>query len=125
MANQTAPVPAAPPGGTLVPPAMLEHPAGPSMIVSLAPFLVVIGIFYFLVIRPQQKQQKDTEKLHAGLKRGDRVITSGGLHGTIADFKEAEKAVVLEVAPGVKLTVTRASVTTVRREALPPAHAGK
>jgi len=127
MAHPTAlpPAPSAPPGGALVAPAVTERASGPSMLVSLAPILVVIGVFYFLVIRPQQQQQKETEKMHAGLKRGDRVITSGGLHGTITDFKEAEKAVVIEVAPGVKVTVTRASVTTVRREASPPVHPPK
>ena len=92
-----------------------------TMLVSMAPFVVIFAIFYFLIIAPQRKQQKETDQMLAALKRGDRVVTSGGLHGTVTDFKEADKAVVLEVAPNVKVTVSRSAITTVRREAHLPA----
>jgi preprotein translocase subunit YajC len=96
---------------------------GASMLVQLFPFALIFVIFYFLLIAPQRKQQKETEKMLEALKRGDRVVTGGGLHGTVVDFKEADKAVVLEVAPGVKLTFNRSAVASVKREATPPAQA--
>ncbi len=92
-----------------------QRPAAPFM-VSFMPFLIIIAIFYFLIIRPQQKQQKDTQKMLAGLKKGDRVVTTGGLHGTITDFKEQEKTVQIEIAPNIRVNVTRSSVASVRRE---------
>lgn len=114
--------------GTSVPAGPLpvaERPSPPSMIVTMAPFVIIIVIFWFLVIRPQQKQQKETEKMLAALKAGDRVVTSGGVHGTVVSFKDPEKAVVIEVAPGVRITVNRSAVATVRREALPPSSAAR
>ena len=70
-----------------------------------------------LIIAPQRKQQKETDQMLAALKKGDRVVTSGGLHGTVADFKEADKAVVLEVAVNVRVTVSRSAIASVKREA--------
>lgn len=92
----------------------------PSLVTSLLPFGLIFVIFYFLLIAPQRKQQQETDKMIAGLKKGDRVVTSGGLHGTIVDFKEADKAVVLEVAQNVRVTYDRKAIGAVRREAVPP-----
>lgn len=94
-----------------------------TMLVSMAPFIVIFAIFYFLIIAPQRKQQKETDQMLAALKKGDRVVTSGGLHGTVTDFKEVDKAVVLEIAPNVKVTVSRSAVTAVKREAQLPSSA--
>ncbi len=113
---------AAPKGAEAAPGAGGGQQRAPApFLVSFMPFLIIILIFYFLIIRPQQKQQKETQKMLAGLKKGDRVITAGGLHGTIVDFKEQEKVVTLEIAPNVRVSVTRASVSSVKREGqLPP-----
>ena len=97
--------------------------SAPNMLVSLFPFALIFVIFYFLLIQPQRKQQKETEAMHAGLRKGDRVVTNGGLHATIVDFKEADKAVVLEVAQGVRLTYDRKAVGAVKKEAVPPSPA--
>ncbi len=94
--------------------------SGTAMLVQFAPFAIIFVIFYFLLIAPQRKQQKELEAMLAALKRGDRVWTTGGILGTIADFKEAEKTVVLEVAPNVKLTVARSHIASLRKEATPP-----
>ena len=90
----------------------------PAMLMAMAPFIVIFLIFYFLIIAPQRKQQKETEKMLASLKRGDRVVTSGGIHGTIADLKDADKIVVLQVAQNVRVDVSRSAVTGVVRESV-------
>ena len=95
--------------------------SGAAMLTSMFPFILIFVIFYFLLIAPQRKQQKETDRMLAALKRGDRVVTGGGIHGTIVDLKEADKAVVLEVAPNVRLTLNRSAIASVKREATPPA----
>jgi len=78
-------------------------------------FFMMIGmivlIFYFIVIRPQQKEQKRHQRRIDELKKGDRVVTSGGMHGTVRATKE--KTLVLEIAEGVKVTLNKQSVSTV------------
>lgn len=69
------------------------------------------AIFYFIVIRPQQKEQKKHQERINNLQKNDRVVTSGGIHGTVRATKE--KTVVLEIADGVKVTLNRAAVTSV------------
>lgn len=79
---------------------------------SLLPMLLIFfGIFYFIVIRPQQKEQRQHQERINGLQKGDRVITSGGIHGTVRATKE--KTLVLEIADGVKVTLNRQSVSAV------------
>ena len=62
--------------------------ASSSLIGSLLPFLLIIVIFYFFLIRPQNKKQKETQKMLDALKKGDKVITIGGIHGTVSSVKE-------------------------------------
>lgn len=83
-------------------------PAGPDFL-SMAPmFVAFIAIFYFIVLRPQQKQMKDQQLLHASLKKGDDVVTQAGLFGKI--FTVAERDVLLEIAPGVKVKVLKSAI---------------
>ena len=80
----------------------------------LGPFipLIFIGIiFYFLLIRPQQKKQKEHQRLVDSLKTGDKIVTSGGIHGLIANVKD--RTVIVKVADNVKIELEKASVTTV------------
>lgn len=78
--------------------------------------LLILGmlffIFYFILIRPQQKRLKAHQSMLKELKKGDKVVTNGGLMGSIAKF-EGEEVVHLEIAQGVKVRVARASVTDV------------
>jgi preprotein translocase subunit YajC len=78
--------------------------------------LLILGllffIFYFILIRPQQKRLKTHQAMLKALEKGNRVMTSGGLIGTIAKF-EGDDVVVLEIAQGVKVRVARSSVTDV------------
>lgn len=79
---------------------------------TLLPMLLIFfGIFYFIVIRPQQKEQRAHQARIAALQKGDRVITSGGIHGTVRATKE--KTLVLEIAEGVKVTLNRQAVSAV------------
>jgi preprotein translocase subunit YajC len=72
---------------------------------------VFFAIFYFIVIRPQQKEQKSHQERISTLQKGDRVVTSGGLHGTVRSTKE--KTLVVEIADGVKVTVNRSAISAV------------
>ena len=77
------------------------------------PFICIGIIFYFLVIRPQNQKQRQQTELLKGLKTGDKVITSGGLHGLISNVKET--TVILKVADNVKLEVEKSAVSTVAK----------
>lgn len=91
----------------------------PSPLAGLIPVLLIFGIFYFLLIRPQQQQQKEHEKMLASLKRGDRVLTSGGIYGVITGVKGADLE--LKVAENLKLLVARSSVARLAPEGEAPA----
>ena len=97
-------------------------------LVQLLPFVLIFGIFYFLLILPQQRQRRKVQDMLASLKTGDRVLTSGGVYGTIVDFKGAD-VVLLQVASQVKLEVARSAITGLQSaggEASPgPKDAGK
>ena len=85
----------------------------PPFYMSILPLVFVFVIFYFLLIRPQQKRAKEHTRLIAAIKTGDRVITSSGIHGIIANVKE--KTVIVKVADNVKLEFDRAAVTSVEK----------
>ena len=78
---------------------------------SLLPFLLIILVFYFLILRPQQKRQKERQKLLGSIKKGDKVITSGGMHGVIEGLDD--KTVLMKIADNTKVKVERSAVTTI------------
>lgn len=82
-----------------------------SMLGTLFPLLLIFVIFYFFLIRPQNKKQKETEKMLNALKKGDKVITIGGIHGTISSVKE--KTVIVKVDDNCKLEFNRTAISTV------------
>lgn len=84
----------------------------PNLVTSLLPFIVIIAIFYFMLIRPQQKKQKERNAMLQALKKGDKVTTIGGIHGTILDL--TEDRVTLKVADTTKLVFERSAVNAVR-----------
>ncbi len=85
-----------------------------SLVSTLLMFALIIGIFYFMILRPQQKRQKEREKMLGAVKKGDKIITAGGLHGTIAGIDE--KTVLIQVADNVKLKFDRSAVASIIRE---------
>ncbi len=79
---------------------------------QFAPLLLIFGVFYFLLIRPQQQKQKELKAALGGLKRGDKVVTGGGIIGTVTKAPDAEtREVEVEIAPGVKVVVVRETIT--------------
>lgn len=80
---------------------------------SLVPLILVFGIMYFLLIRPQQRKLKEHQSMVAALRRGDQVVTGGGLIGRVTKVKEGENEIEVEVAPGVNVRVVRSTVTSV------------
>lgn len=75
---------------------------------SLIMLVAIIAIFYFFMIRPQQKKQKEINAFRSSLKKGDKVLTVGGIYGTIAEVKET--SVLLDVANGVLIKVDKAGL---------------
>jgi preprotein translocase subunit YajC len=89
---------AMPPGGA----------GGNAVLTQLVFFAAIFAIFYFLLIRPQQKQRRDREALLAAVKRGDKVVTNSGMHGTVTQLDE--NTVTLRVADQVRITFDRAAI---------------
>ena len=78
------------------------------------PLIFIFVIMYFVMIRPQKKRQDQQQKLMAGLKTGDRVVTNAGIHGLISNVKE--NTVVVKVADNVKIEMEKSAITTVLKE---------
>lgn len=84
--------------------------AGGFNIMQLLPWVLILGVMYFLLIRPQQKRAKEHKDMVTALRRGDRVVTSGGLIGTVQDVDD-ENEISVQVGDGVVVRVLRSSVT--------------
>jgi preprotein translocase subunit YajC len=88
-----------------------EGASAGSGIMGFLPLVAIIGIFYFLIIRPQNKKQKDTQKMLSALKKGDKIVTIGGIHGTIQSVRES--TVIVRVDDNIKLEFSRSAISTV------------
>ncbi len=86
-------------------------PASP--LLQLAPFALILIVFYFLLVRPQQKKARETQEMLESLKVNEEIITTGGLHGKIVRL--ADKVLVVEIAPKVHVRIERSSVSQVLR----------
>jgi preprotein translocase subunit YajC len=84
---------------------------GGSLVSTLIMFGAIFAIFYFMIIRPQQKRAKEREKLLSNLEKGDKIVTSGGVHATIVGLEE--KTALIEVAPNVKIKIERSAIGSV------------
>ena len=84
---------------------------GPSMLTSLIPILLIFVIFYLILIRPQQKKQKKHQEMLTMLRKGDKIVTNGGMYGVISDVKE--HVIVLKIAENVKIEVVKSAVAAV------------
>ncbi|MCF7824342.1 MAG: preprotein translocase subunit YajC [Candidatus Marinimicrobia bacterium] len=95
---------------------LMAAPAGGEAgnpILSFLPIILMFGVFYFLLIRPQSKRQKEADKMRSELKKGDHIITSGGIHGTIEGIKDND-VLLVKTGTDTKLHVSRSAVTTVK-----------
>jgi preprotein translocase subunit YajC len=101
----------------LISPAYAQDAAGAAgMLGSLTqflPLLLIFGVFYFLLIRPQQQRQKEVKAMLGALKRGDRVVTGGGILGTVQRVRDNSNEVDVEIAPNLRVTVLRDTITSV------------
>ncbi|MDB5085752.1 MAG: yajC [Bacilli bacterium] len=89
-----------------------------SQLTTLAPFILMFIVFYFLLIRPQQKKQRDRTSMIKAIKKGDQVVTVGGINGTVVDL--LDDSISLRVAHNVILTFERSSISSVRVSAAVP-----
>ena len=81
-----------------------------SVVTQLVFFAAIFAIFYFLLIRPQQKQKREREDMLRAVKRGDRVVTSSGLHGTVASLDDQNQTVTVRVTEQVRLVFDRSAI---------------
>ena len=84
--------------------------SGSGGMLSLLPFVLIMLILYFLMIRPQAKRQKEKRVMLEALKKGDRVVTIGGVHGTVVGIKNQGKIVVIKVDKNTNLTVVKSAI---------------
>ena len=93
-------------------PTLLQaDPGGSAFGMQIVLFAIIFGIFYFIVFRPMRKRQRDTEAMLKSLERGARVVTTGGIHGTIAGIQG--DVVQLRVTENVKLQISKTAVASV------------
>ncbi|HEX9662103.1 MAG TPA: preprotein translocase subunit YajC [Candidatus Binatia bacterium] len=95
---------------------------GPGQMLSFLPLVLIFIIFYFLLIRPQQKKAKQHQEMLGKLKKNDDVMTSGGIYGKVISL--ADNVVTLEVAPNVRIRVNRPQISTVITNDKTPAKEG-
>jgi preprotein translocase subunit YajC len=92
---------------------MMGAPSGaqPNPIAMWLPIILIFVIMYLFILRPQAKRQKQHQEMLKTLNKNDRVVTAGGIYGTIAGIKEKENIVILEIDKNVKIEVARASIS--------------
>ena len=91
---------------------------GSGMLIQLLPLVLIFVVFYFLIIRPQQKKVKDHKTMVDALRRGDRVVTTGGIIGTVTKVT-GDREVAVEIAEGVRVRVLRSMIAEVMAKTEP------
>jgi preprotein translocase subunit YajC len=91
--------------------AMAPQGGGGNMMSTLIMFGAIFAIFYFMIIRPQQKRAKEREKMLSNIQKGDKVITTGGMYGTIAGIEE--KTYLVQIADNVKVKLDKSAINVV------------
>ena len=101
-------------------PAYAQGAGGGDAIASFLPLILIVAVFYFLLIRPQQKRMKEHKAKIAAMRRGDKIITGGGIIGTITKIIDDNEAQV-EIADGVRVRVAKSTVSDVLTKTEPAA----
>lgn len=101
----------------MISPAYAQAAGGPAgggdFFVTLLPLILIFAVFWFLLIRPQQKKMKEHQQMIASLKKGDRVVTAGGIVGRITKVDAGEDTVTVEIAPDVQVKVVKQTIAEV------------
>lgn len=82
-------------------------------VTQFLPLLLIFGVFYFLLIRPQQTRQKELKAMLGALRRGDRVVTGGGILGVVQKVRDGSDEIEVELAPNLRVTVLRETISSV------------
>ena len=98
----------------LISPAFAQSAGGGGDVTSLLPFVLIFVVFYFFLIRPQQKRAREHREMVSQLRRGDKVITSGGLVGTVTKSVDDQETVEVEIAKDVKVNIMRTMIADKR-----------
>ena len=91
-----------------------QNGEGPGLFQSLLPFVLIFGVFYFLLIAPARKKQKKHQEMLGQIKNGDKVITNGGIHGTIVGV--ADDVVQVKIADQLRIDVSRNAIAVVQEK---------
>ncbi len=106
----------------LIAPAYAQAAGGLSGLMGNAtqflPLVLIFAVFYFMLIRPQQQRQKELKATLGTLRRGDRVVTAGGILATVQRIREGTNEVEVDIAPNVRVVVIRETITTVLKPAV-------
>jgi preprotein translocase subunit YajC len=102
---------------SISPPLLLAEGAG-NPLGGLLPFILMIAVFYFLVLRPMSKQEKDRKQRMSELKRGDRIVLTGGLLGRISRIEPDDPVAIIELADKLKIRVLKKDITDLESNAL-------
>ena len=92
---------------------------GGDMFITLVPFVLIFVIMYFLIIRPQQKRAKEHQEMIKNVRRGDSVVTSGGIVGKVTKAVDTDAELEVEIAEGVRIRVVRSMISEVRTRGEP------
>ncbi len=90
------------------------QPQSVNPIFFIGQFLLIIGVFYFIVIRPQRNEQKKHREMLASLQKNDEVVTASGIHGTVVNVKD--KTVIVRIDDNVKVEMEKSSIAAVKRQ---------
>lgn len=104
-------------------PLILAQAVAPEAIMQVLPLALILAVFYFLLIRPQQQKAKEHEDFVKGLKRGELVVTSSGLFGRIVELRDHD--VMLEIAPNVRVRYERSKISSAVKASNPASKADK
>ena len=100
-------------------PAVLAQLGGDSLLINLAPLIFIFAIMYFLIIRPQQQRAAQHRKMVSEVRRGDTVVTSGGVIGKVTRVFDESNEIQVEIAEGVRVRVIRSTLSDVRSKGEP------
>jgi len=104
-------------------PAAASAPMATSLL-QFAPMVLIFVIFYFVLMRPQQQKQRQLKQDLANLRRGDRIVTAGGIVGVVQKTRDDATEIEVEIAAGVRVMVLRSTITTILSSASKPANDG-